>query len=144
MFNMTAGEAKAILNENNIFPFTSNPTVEGKNLEQYKRVLARKARTSIPVPVLTPEQNQKEMLNQDFVIFTHMALCKPITSKILRQAVQYKLMDNTRTQIVICSGTIRDVQDFAKDFAKIGGFGKSTGSAETAQDVDHPAESDLG
>lgn len=153
-FNMTLGEAKVALNESNIYPFTSNPKVEGEKLEQYKRVLAKKAGISVPshtagiatnnTRIHTPihrsppsarsgrepstqdaEQNQKEMLSRDFVIFTHMALRKPVTSEILRQAVQYKLMDNTRTQIVICSGTIRDVQDSAKDFAKLEGTAKA-------------------
>ena len=47
-FNMTLGEAKAALNESNIYPFTSNPKVEGEKLEQYKRVLAKKAGISVP------------------------------------------------------------------------------------------------
>jgi len=154
MFNMTLGEAKAALNENNIYPFTSNPKVEGEKLEQYKHILARKA--GIPVPGYTTggaannprvhtsvrrpdpptqrspepsnqnaEQMQKKMLSRDFVVFTHMALRKPITAEILRQAVQYKLMNHTRTQIVICSGTIQEVQESAKDFAKLEGTAKA-------------------
>lgn len=154
MFNMTLGEAKATLNENNIYPLTLNPRVEGEKLEQYKRVLARKAgmlapghttdaaanNAHSPIPARRPypptrkkqqtsnqdaEHIQKEMLSRDFVIFTHMALRKPATSEILRQAVQYKLMNCTKTQIVICSGAIQEVQESAKGFAKLEGTAKA-------------------
>lgn len=139
MFNMTLAEAKAALNRHYIYPLTSK--IEDEKLNQYRQVLAKESgipasqpttyRTipdnqSKPAPSNTshsaqrdPDQIQKEMLSRDFVVFTNMALRKSITAEILSQAVRYKLSGGRSTQIVICSGTIKEVRESAKKFAKL-------------------------
>lgn len=100
-------------------------TVKQGSARQHDPASKKRLVPSGQVQPNSPDQLQKEMLSRDFVIFTHMALRKPVTAEILRQAVQYKLMNNTMTQIVICSGTIQEVQESAKKISKLEGTSKA-------------------
>lgn len=52
------------------------------------------------------DERQKQLLGRDYVIFTHMALRKPITAKILRQVIEVRTNRKTRTKIVVCEKTV--------------------------------------
>ena len=60
------------------------------------------------------DERQKEYLSRDYVIFTHMALRKPITAQILRQVIELKTSRKTKTKIVVCSETVDYVTRAAK------------------------------
>lgn len=65
------------------------------------------------------EERQKQYLSRDYVIFTHMALRKPVTANILRQVIELKTSRNTRTKIVVCSEAVDYVKKVAKDDARL-------------------------
>ena len=52
------------------------------------------------------DERQKQLLGRDYVIFTHMALRKPITEKILRQVIEVRTKRRTRTRLVVCAEAV--------------------------------------
>ena len=60
------------------------------------------------------KERQKQLLSRDYVIFTHMALRKPITHVILRQVIELKSTRQTKTKIVVCSETMDYVTKVAE------------------------------
>lgn len=144
-YHMTLDDAIQKLEEHGIFILAVNADLNEEKTNKYERILAGN-RTTRPMPHPTPkpasmprptpvdkERRQKEMLSRDFVFFTHMALRKPVTGEILRQAVEYKLTDHTRTKIVICSSTIKEIQETAKDVAKLESTAKALDLLEQYQ-----------
>ena len=51
-------------------------------------------------------ERQKQLLGRDYVIFTHMALRKPITEKILRQVLEVRTERRTKTRLVVCAEAV--------------------------------------
>lgn len=52
------------------------------------------------------DERQKQLLGRDYVIFTHMALRKPITEKILRQVIEVRTKRRTKTRLVVCAEAV--------------------------------------
>lgn len=64
-------------------------------------------------------ERQKQLLGRDYVIFTHMALRKPIAEKILKQVIEVKINRKTKTRIVVCKEAVDYVLQAASFDGKI-------------------------
>ncbi len=55
-------------------------------------------------------ERQKQLLGRDYVIFTHMALRKPVTEKVLREVIEVKSKRKTKTKLVVCAEAVEYVR----------------------------------
>ncbi len=77
------------------------------------------SRGSNPGNSMDKDERQKQLLGRDYVIFTHMALRKPVTEKILREVIEVKTKRRTKTKLVVCSEAVEYVSQAAKSDNRI-------------------------
>lgn len=90
--------------------YTGGPSNGGNNRTQ---------NNNMRVNGLDKDERQKQLLGRDYVIFTHMALRKPITEKILRQVIEVKTQRRTKTRLVVCAEAVDYVSQAAVTDSRI-------------------------
>lgn len=140
-YHVSIKQATDALNENGIFPLSEDmPITDRAKLDRYIQIISRikpapphegkttvhnqtSSKNSKPdhgqtknhISDKDAEERQRQLLSRDYVVFTHMALRKPITAQILSQVIELKTKRKTRTQIVVCSETVDYVTEKAKE-----------------------------
>ena len=58
-------------------------------------------------------------MSRDYIIFTHMALRKPVAADIITEALGVKITRKTNTTLVVCAETVEFVMEAAKTDSSI-------------------------
>ncbi|MEY8330830.1 protein kinase [Lachnospiraceae bacterium 48-33] len=105
LYGVTVDQAIQALEANNIIILSEDtPITNPQKLAKFSQVISE----------IDLNERQRQYLSRDYVIFTHMALRKPIAANILRQVIELKTSRKTKTRIVVCSETVDYVTKVAK------------------------------
>ena len=110
-YGVTINNAIEALANNGLIVLSVDSEILGKKLDRYERV--------IQSLVIDPIEKQKRMLSRDYVIFTYMALRKPITAKIIWETLEVHFSRHTKTKIVVCEESIQYVIKAANNHVKL-------------------------
>ena len=91
-YGVTINNAIEALANNGLIVLSVDSEISGQKLNRYERVIQ-----SLEID---PIEKQKRMLSRDYVIFTYMALRKPITAKIIWETLEVHFSRQTKTKIV--------------------------------------------
>ena len=86
-----------------------------KQSETTKSVSRTGSRTSSRTSHQDADERQKQLLSRDYIIFTHMALRKPVAADIITEALGVKITRKTNTTLVVCAETVEFVMEAAKN-----------------------------
>lgn len=90
-----------------------------KSQESMKDTSRTGTRTSIRTSHQDKDEHQKQLLSRDYIIFTHMALRKPVAADIITKAIGVKIAKKTDTTLVVCAEAVEFVMEAAKKDSSI-------------------------
>ncbi len=90
-----------------------------KSQESMKDTSRTGTRTSIRTSHQDKDEHQKQLLSRDYIIFTHMALRKPVAADIITEAIGVKIAKKTDTTLVVCAEAVEFVMEAAKKDSSI-------------------------
>ncbi len=90
-----------------------------KSQESMKDTSRTGTRTSTRTSHQDENERQKQLLSRDYIIFTHMALRKPVAADIITEAISVKITRKTDTTLVVCAEAVEFVMEAAKKDSSI-------------------------
>lgn len=90
-----------------------------KQAENTKGVSGTGSRTSSRTSHQDADERQRQLLSRDYIIFTHMALRKPVAADLITEALSVKITRKTNTTLVVCAETVEFVMEAAKTDSSI-------------------------
>lgn len=90
-----------------------------KSQESMKDTSRTGTRTSTRTSHQDEDERQKQLLSRDYIIFTHMALRKPVAADIITEAISVKITRKTDTTLVVCAEAVEFVMEAAKKDSSI-------------------------
>lgn len=90
-----------------------------KSQESMKDTSRTGTRTSTRTSHQDADERQKQLLSRDYIIFTHMALRKPVAADIITEAISVKITRKTDTTLVVCAEAVEFVMEAAKKDSSI-------------------------
>lgn len=90
-----------------------------KSQESIKDTSRIGTRTSTRTSHQDEDERQKQLLSRDYIIFTHMALRKPVAADIITEAIGVKITRKTDTTLVVCAEAVEFVMEAAKKDSSI-------------------------
>ena len=90
-----------------------------KSQESMKDTSRTRTRTSSRTSHQDEDERQRQLLSRDYIIFTHMALRKPVAADIITEAIGVKITRKTDTTLVVCAEAVEFVMEAAKKDSSI-------------------------